>query len=255
MFAKTIIDSDAFLDMPVAARLLYYDLGMRADDDGFVNNPKLLTRMVGATSKDMDALIEKGFIIPFDSGVIAIRHWRVNNRIRKDLYKPTVCTEEAETLDTDDKGTYFLRNETVTKPLRERNESVTKTLRDRNETVTSVKESKVENSLNIYSAGTRVWQDFAGDDKELLTALLNFDEMRKQIKKPMTDKAREILIDKLTKAPEADRVQMLNNSIEHCWQTVYPLDRQKPKSRTPSASYDKDSFIKNGVSLIYRGNK
>ena len=106
MFAKTIIDSDAFLDMPVTARLLYYDLGMRADDDGFVNNPKLLTRMVGATSKDMDALIEKGFIIPFDSGVIAIRHWRVNNRIQKDRYRETQCLEEKSRLALDDKKAY-----------------------------------------------------------------------------------------------------------------------------------------------------
>ena len=67
MFAKTIIDSDAFLDMPVTARLLYYDLGMRADDDGFVNSPKKTMRITGASSDDMNILIMRKFIIPLDS--------------------------------------------------------------------------------------------------------------------------------------------------------------------------------------------
>ena len=94
MFAKTIIDSDVFIDMPISARLLYYDLGMRADDDGFVNSPKKIVRMIGASQDDLNVLISKNFIIPFDSGVVVIRHWKINNYIRKDVYHETRCKNE-----------------------------------------------------------------------------------------------------------------------------------------------------------------
>ena len=79
MFAKTIIDSDAFLEMPISARLLYYDLGMRADDDGFINSPKKIMKMIGASEDDINILILKKFIIPFDNGVVVLKHWRIHN--------------------------------------------------------------------------------------------------------------------------------------------------------------------------------
>jgi len=108
MFAKTIIDSDAFIDMPVTARLLYYDLGMRADDDGFVNSPKKIMRMVGASQDDLAILISKKFIIPFDSGVVVIKHWRIHNYIQKDRYKPTKYTEEKAMLTVKENDGYSL---------------------------------------------------------------------------------------------------------------------------------------------------
>ena len=94
MFAKTIIDSDAFLDMPMSARLLYYDLSMRADDDGFNNAPKKIMRTIGATTDDMNILIARKFVIPFDSGVVVIKHWKIHNYIAKDRYKETKYKEE-----------------------------------------------------------------------------------------------------------------------------------------------------------------
>ena len=108
MFAKTIIDSDAFIEMPMSARLLYYDLGMRADDDGFVNSPKKIMRMIGASSDDMNILIMRKFIIPFDSGVVVIKHWRINNYLRSDRYTETQYVKEKEQLTLDDKGKYHL---------------------------------------------------------------------------------------------------------------------------------------------------
>lgn len=93
MMAIRVIDEDAFLDLPSGARLLYYDLSMRADDDGFIT-PKKVMRLIGASQKDLDALIEAGFLISFESGVVAITHWRANNTIRKDRYNPTVYQEE-----------------------------------------------------------------------------------------------------------------------------------------------------------------
>lgn len=94
MFAKTIIDSDAFLEMPLSTQALYMHLSMRADDDGFINNPKRIQRMIGASDDDLKLLVAKRFLIVFDSGVVVIKHWRIHNYIQKDRYKETVYQEE-----------------------------------------------------------------------------------------------------------------------------------------------------------------
>ena len=106
MFAKTIVESDAFLDMPTTARLLYYDLGMRADDDGFINAPKKIIRETGASQEDLDILIKKKFLIAFSNGVVVVKHWRMNNYIQKDRYKESKYIEEKATLTLDQNGAY-----------------------------------------------------------------------------------------------------------------------------------------------------
>ena len=106
MFAKTIVTSDAFLDMPLSARCLYFTLGMFADDDGFVNNPKSIMRQVGASQDDLNLLLVKRFILAFESGVIVIKHWRIHNYIAKDRYKETKYIEEKSSLMLDEKGAY-----------------------------------------------------------------------------------------------------------------------------------------------------
>ena len=89
MFSMTIIDTDAFLEMPDSSQVLYFHLAMRADDDGFISNPKRISRMIGASDDDLKLLVTKEFLIPFESGVCVIRHWRLHNYIRKDRYTPT----------------------------------------------------------------------------------------------------------------------------------------------------------------------
>ena len=116
MFAKTIIDSDAFIDMPTTARLLYYDLSMRADDDGFVNSPKKICRMIGASDDDLKILIMKKFIIPFESGVVVIKHWKIHNYIRKDTYRETKYKDEKATLSLDENNAYTNRQLLVDDP-------------------------------------------------------------------------------------------------------------------------------------------
>lgn len=106
MFAKTIVLSDAFLDMPLSARCLYFTLGMLADDDGFVNSPKSVMRQTGASTDDINLLIAKKFILPFDSGIIVIKHWRIHNYIQKDRYKESKYIEEKATLTLDQNGAY-----------------------------------------------------------------------------------------------------------------------------------------------------
>lgn len=98
MFARTITESDAFTDLPLSAQALWFHMGMSADDDGIVNNPKRVQRCIGATDDDARLLLAKGFIIAFDSGVVAIRDWRVNNCIRSDRYKPTIYQAELASL-------------------------------------------------------------------------------------------------------------------------------------------------------------
>ncbi len=117
MFAKTIIDSDAFLEMPMSARLLYYDLSMRADDDGFNNSPRKVMRAIGATTDDLNILIARKFIIPFENGVVVIKHWRIHNYIRKDTYNETPYKEQKAQLEYDENNAYRLVADAGENPL------------------------------------------------------------------------------------------------------------------------------------------
>ena len=108
MFAKTIIDSDTFIDMPLSAQALYFHLSMRADDDGFVNSPKRIQRMIGAADDDMKLLVAKSFLIPFESGIVVIKHWKIHNYIRGDRKKQTVHSDEMLLLETKENGVYEL---------------------------------------------------------------------------------------------------------------------------------------------------
>ena len=129
MFAKTIIDSDAFLEMPVTSQLLYFHLSMRADDEGFINKPKAIMKMVGANDDDLKILFMKKFVIPFDSGVVVIKHWRINNYIRKDMFHETTYKEERAMLEIDENNAYRLP---VTSSLQECNKLTTQISIDKN---------------------------------------------------------------------------------------------------------------------------
>ena len=99
MFSKVVIDSDAFLDMPLSAQALYFHFSMRADDDGFVSSPKRIQTYVGASTDDLKILLAKHFLIPFESGVVVIKHWKVHNYIQKDRYKETYYQAEKALLE------------------------------------------------------------------------------------------------------------------------------------------------------------
>lgn len=211
MFAKTIVDSDAFLDMPMSTQALYFHLGMRADDDGFVNSPKKIQKIVGAADDDMKLLIAKKFIIAFESGIIVIKHWRINNYLRSDRYTETNYKEEKATLLVDENNAYTQTN-TLGIPL-----GIPLGNPDKN--------SIEKNRLDKRSKEEQVWTD-AGADTELLDALVEFEKMRNTAKKKMTDRARLMLLkelEKISKGNTALAVKVLEQSILHCWQTVYPL--------------------------------
>jgi hypothetical protein len=110
MFTKSIIDSDAFLDMPLSAQALYFHLAMRADDDGFLNNAKKVMKIVGANQNDYDFLVIKRFVLVFEDGICVIKHWRMHNYIQKDRYKETVYQEHLQKLIVKDNKAYTLDN-------------------------------------------------------------------------------------------------------------------------------------------------
>ena len=113
MFAKTIIDSDAFLDMPLSTQALYFHLSMRADDDGFINNAKKIQRLLGCADDDFKILLSKNFVIPFETGVCVIKHWKIHNLIQKDRYKPSVYNEEKDKLSIKNNNVYTMDTECI----------------------------------------------------------------------------------------------------------------------------------------------
>ena len=106
MISVNLVDSDAFLDLPASAQNLYFHLNMRADDDGFVNKPRSVMRVVGASEEDLKLLTDKGYLLSFEDGVVTIRHWRVHNLLRKDRYTPTQYQELFSRLTLMPNGTY-----------------------------------------------------------------------------------------------------------------------------------------------------
>lgn len=125
MFSRTIIDSDLFLDMPPTAQLLYFHLSMRADDDGFVDKPRAITKMCNCSTDDISILISRQFLIPFESGVVVIKHWKIHNYIRKDTYKETLHKDEKNLITADKNNAYIVCDDSVTVPSRNCNEPLT----------------------------------------------------------------------------------------------------------------------------------
>jgi hypothetical protein len=140
MFSLDIIDSDAFLDMPTSSQLLYFHLAMRADDDGFIDNPKKIMRIVGTAEDDLKLLLAKRFLLSFESGVVVIKHWLIHNYIAKDRYTPTKYSEEAKMLSVKENRAYTDRIQNVYKLLsqyRVVKSSKVKSSKDKIEKITS----------------------------------------------------------------------------------------------------------------------
>lgn len=210
MFTMKIVDSDAFLDMPMSAQALYFHLSMRADDDGFVNNPKKIQRYIGASEDDLKLLIVKRFILAFETGVIVIKHWRMHNLIRKDRYSPTQYQDELHRLAIKENGSYTeVGNQLATDWQPNGNQMATQ--------YRLGKDSKGKDSIENKD----VFAEFAKEDAEMLQLLRDFAEMRRKKGKPLTDRAKQMLVNKLSSFPEAVRKEALNEAIFHSWSSVY----------------------------------
>lgn len=234
MFSLDVVDTDVFLDFPISSQALYFHLGMRADDDGFVSSPKRVTSMIGANQDDLKLLIAKGFIIALEDGIIVIRHWKQNNYIQNDRRKSTIYQSQLAAL-TVNNGIYEVDTQCIqTVSTLDTQDSIDKNSKD--------KGSKGKDNIKA-SKHTKA---YFPNDESLNQAFVDYLEMRKQIKKPMTERAVELAIKKLeglSVLPFSDSmdndlaIQILNQSVMNSWQGLFPLKEQKTGS-TPKGGVD-----------------
>ena len=256
IFSKTIIDTDAFLEMPATTQNLYFHLNMHADDDGFIGNPKRIGRMIGASDDDFKILIAKKFIIVFESGVIVIKHWRIHNTLSKMRYKETSYLDEKSQLLIKENNAYSLDEG---KPLddsrlveigkrqarRTVDEQETNLSKDK---LSEDKTSKDKLSEDKPSKKKSAKADLNGmidsftENEELKDALKAFLDMRKSIKKPIqTEYAFKLALNKLKQLSDRDseRIEIVNQSIEHNWQTFYALQNNYKTNEVEMPEYMK----------------
>ena len=247
MFAKTIIDSDAFLEMPLSTQALYFHLSMRADDDGFLNNAKKVMRMIGANQNDLDLLLVKNFVIKFEDGICVIKHWRIHNYIQTDRYHETMYKDNKNLLNIDENKAYTLKN---TGKKLEGNRIIEVIEPMDTECIQDV--SKMDTQVRLELGKDSIGKDSIENKKEkkkktssldeiinnytsnldLKETLQDFLKMRKAQKKVMTDRALKTLLNKLDTLATTDeeKIERLEASICNCWLTVYP----KKEYRTPN---------------------
>lgn len=258
MFSQQITNSDAFLDMPTSSQNLYFHLNMNADDDGFVSSPKTVMRITSAKDDDLKILIAKKFIIPFDSGIVVIKHWRINNYIRSDRYKPTAYVEEFSRLYLKGNNSYTVDStqgipmadvkKIPLDPIKKELDIDVEEAEEEIEIIskTSKKQQpKQDNWLSIEEQITNKTEDL-----ELREILRQFVEMRIKLKKKPTNYAFFLLLNKLDKLvieSKCSPKDIVNQSIENSWQDLYALkedysknkfNNQKQVSKLPSW-YDK----------------
>lgn len=142
MFTMKIVDSDAFLEMPLSTQCLYFHLNMRADDDGFIGNTKRIMKIIGASEDDLRLLIAKRFVLTFEDGVIVIKHWRMHNTLSRDRYAETSYTDEKKMLLLKDNGSYSLTGGNPIDDTRLIERSVRQTQQRRNKDATKTHSDK-----------------------------------------------------------------------------------------------------------------
>lgn len=237
MFAKTIIDSDAFLDMPQSSQLLYFHLSMRADDDGFINNSKSIMRNVGCKDDDIKLLIVKKFLIPFDSGVVVIKHWKIHNYIRNDRYKETKYKEERASLTIDENNSYSLGMSSGI-PMVSQMDTQVRLGKDRI--------GKVNNN-NTQKSKLFALVDSYSDDEDITNLLHDWMDIRKAKRSAQTEKAIKQNLDRLADYAKESKMSLceyLTEVVRRGWAAFYPIksfEKAEPKQET-TASYDLDEF-------------
>ena len=242
MFSLSVIDTDVFLEMPTSAQALYFHLCLRADDDGFVGNSKRICRTVGANEDDLKLLIAKRFLLTFDDGVIVIKHWRMHNTLSRNRYYETKYLEDKALLKINKNKAYTFSDEGVpiddTKLIEssDRQADAQKTnerrTKDAQKTTTEKKRieknRKEENRIEKKSKEEKKHEKYF--DCELLNdAFEEFAKMRKIIKKPLTERATTLLINKLNELSGGDdskAIEIVNQSILNSWQSFYPLSEK-----------------------------
>ena len=240
MFTKKITESDAFLDMPLSSQCLYFHLNMSADDDGFVNNPKRVMRTIGASEDDLKLLIAKAFLLVFENGVVVIKHWWMHNTLKNDRYKPTDYQEEKELLAQKTNKAYTWKqngNILETQPNQDKHN-----------------QDKPNNKYSVLD----------GKSNDFTEAFLNYADMRKRIKKPLTEDLAKKVVQKLNKlsGDEKEQIEILDQSTFNYWQGVFPLHHttaRKTEDTLPVYSTAKNKELtkeqEEELLLLMKGNQ
>lgn len=239
MMSRKVTDDDHFLALSSSAQALYLHLMMSADDDGFNNQVTIAMFRAHASVQDLQALLEARYIYQFENGVIVIRHFRMANALRKDRYNPTTFQKDLTKLEIDERGVYHLREgDLVASWLPDGCQMVADCLpqvrldKDRvvKDSIGQDRKEKPPKSPKGESVGDLI-EGFTIDE-EVKQALRDFVEMRKSIKKPITPRGMTGVLKKLrglATRPD-EQVKILEQSIEHDWQTVYELKEEKPEA-------------------------
>lgn len=270
MFSLDVVDTDKFMDMPPTTQNLYFHLGMRADDDGFVSSPKKVAMICGSCATDLQLLVSNDFIIPFENGVILITDWKANNYLRKDRYTESRFKEYLNTVEVDnDKYIVAASSTSLTCGIPKDNQTVDKRHTDGchrlgkdrielgKDRVELGKDSK--STMDRSASGKDVENQNVkdrkhdqikySDDPELDEAIHEFIKFRKGVKKPMSDRAITLMINKLESLShdKHEQVQILNQSIMQGWTGLYALkDDDKSRGQSQSVHNNQQPFSNNG---------
>jgi hypothetical protein len=250
MFSKTIIDSDMFLDMPLSTQALYFHLSMRGDDDGFINNPKKIQRMIGATDDDLKILAAKQFIIPFESGIVVIKHWRIHNCIKKDRYKETIYQYEKQHLSLNDQLVYdmetnCIQNGTKTEPECIQNGSNMETqvrLGKVRLGKDSLGKEHVAKNCNVSSKKTTELPPTL-QTPEFLAVWEEWQSYRKQKRKTLTESTIKKQLEFLASIGVVDAIISINESIKNGYTGLFPV-KQAARNKNDNG-FDAMEWLKN----------
>ena len=254
MFTQKIVDSDAFLDMPLSTQALYFHLNMRADDDGFVNNPKRIQRTIGASEDDLKLLIAKRFVIGFENGVIVIKHWRMHNTLRKDRYNPTQYQDELALLEIKDNNAYTEKLPEADIPMIpapvEHTKETPATIwqPNGNQTATQYsigkesigKESKRENTRTLFE---RLVSDYNLSDS-IKAKMAEWIKYKVERKEPYKEQGMKTLLRQIENNYQQYGDQaicnLIDDSMANGWKGII-FDRLKSVKSRPQQSYQKQT--------------
>ena len=231
MFSLEIVDTDLFLDMPASTQNLYFHLGMRADDDGFVSSPKKITVLVNCSSDDLKLLIAKSLIIPFDSGVCVVRDWKINNYIQRDRYKETRYLAEKSTLEIATTGSYSLMDTECVHDVSKLDIQVR--LGKSSKELDLDKESKEKNA-HTRTGDIFTGRSFSPQMQDKLTEWLKYKSERRESYKPTGLKSFLSEVEnKLKTHVEDEIIDLIGVCMGNNWRGII-WDKLKPKtSPTP----------------------
>lgn len=219
MFDLDVINQDSFFDLPMEAKALYFLMGMEADDEGFVS-PRKILKLYGGTEDSLRVLAAKGYIIPFKTGVIVITDWKRNNYIQKDRLKPTIYQEEKAQLEYDNETQKYVCLTNVKQML---NNGLTNVNIDKNR----IDKNRIDkNSIDKKKENNKKKKKYF-ENEEVNNIFIEFLELRKKLRVVNTDRAINLLINKLNKYDDNIKIKMLEQSIMNSWKSVYELKNKE----------------------------